>query len=155
MPRRKLNYREGDWFALPLRDGGWALGLAARIDGRGAVIGYFFGPRLPTLPGEVATADRRPEDAVFVASFGDLGLLDGSWKVICHHRPWEREAWPLPTFARQDVLSGAWTCVQYSDEDLTVPIREYACDDETARRLPEDGAWGAGAVERRLTGLLR
>jgi hypothetical protein len=41
MARRKLNYREGDWVAVPVWEGGWVPGIAARVDGRGGVLGYF------------------------------------------------------------------------------------------------------------------
>ena len=32
MARRKLPYDEGDWAAVPLEGGGYALGLIARMD---------------------------------------------------------------------------------------------------------------------------
>jgi hypothetical protein len=50
MGSQKINYREGDWFAVPLRDGGYAVGLVARMDNRGGVLGYFFGPRRDDVP---------------------------------------------------------------------------------------------------------
>lgn len=49
MARRKLNYKEGDWFAVPLGGAGYALGLVARVGRRGVTFGYFFGPRRVTL----------------------------------------------------------------------------------------------------------
>ncbi len=30
----KQKYEEGDWFAVPLRNGGYALGVVARLDGK-------------------------------------------------------------------------------------------------------------------------
>ena len=39
----KASYREGDWFAVPLRDGGYAAGLIARANPKGVLLGYFFG----------------------------------------------------------------------------------------------------------------
>jgi len=42
------SYSEGDWFAVPLRGGGFAAGVIARAMPRkeGVLLGYFFGPRL-------------------------------------------------------------------------------------------------------------
>src|SRR5207247_10946755 len=39
---KKLPYEEGTRFAVPLRDGGYGVGIVARIGGRGVTIGYFF-----------------------------------------------------------------------------------------------------------------
>jgi hypothetical protein len=48
---KKLTYREGDLFVLPLQDLGYAVGLVARSGPRGRVLfGYFFGPRYPEMP---------------------------------------------------------------------------------------------------------
>jgi hypothetical protein len=35
MLRKKLPYREGDWLTVPLLDNCYALGLVARMDGKG------------------------------------------------------------------------------------------------------------------------
>jgi hypothetical protein len=47
---RKLPDSEGDGFAVPLRDGGYAIGVVARMDRKGSVLGYFFGPRYDEPP---------------------------------------------------------------------------------------------------------
>jgi hypothetical protein len=36
---------EGDLFAVPLRDGGYGIGVVARVGRRGVLVGYFFGRR--------------------------------------------------------------------------------------------------------------
>jgi hypothetical protein len=48
----QANYNEGDWFAVPLREGGFAIGVIARVMPRkeGVVLGYFFGPRRNAVP---------------------------------------------------------------------------------------------------------
>lgn len=37
----KINDREGDWFAVPLRKGGYAVGLIAHANPDGVLLGYF------------------------------------------------------------------------------------------------------------------
>jgi hypothetical protein len=45
-----IKYREGDWFAVPLRNGGFAVGLVARANPKAALLGYFFGPKTKGYP---------------------------------------------------------------------------------------------------------
>lgn len=100
MPRRKLSYKEGTWFGVPLHDGGYSVGLVARADGRGSILGYFFGSEqrnLITLDDVTAFG---PEDAVLVTVFGDLGLLKGVWPIIGQAKDWSRSDWPMPLFGR-------------------------------------------------------
>jgi hypothetical protein len=152
--RKKMRYQEGDWFLVPLRDGGTALGLAARVSKMGGVaLGYFFA----RPPGEwaEATAVLRPEDAVLVRMFGDLHLIDGSWRILAPHGEWVRQRWPLPKFGRVDEPSGPAWIVEYADDDPSCTLRETRCNPDDARSLPEDGLAGAGAVEIVLTRLLR
>jgi hypothetical protein len=35
----QVNYREGDWFGVPLRDGGFAAGVIARANPKAALLG--------------------------------------------------------------------------------------------------------------------
>ncbi len=41
---KSLNYSEGDCISIPLREGGYARGVVARMNGSGIIFGYFFGP---------------------------------------------------------------------------------------------------------------
>ncbi len=75
---RKLPYKEGDWFAVPLRDGGFALGVVARMDGKGAVIAYLFGPRSEALPSLEAVGSKRATDAV-LARISHRTRFCGRW----------------------------------------------------------------------------
>lgn len=150
MPRKKLPYRPGDLFAVPLACGGFAIGLAARMDGRGTVLGYFFGPRHGEPPATGDIGELRRADALKVMKFGDLGLIEGRWHVFGQLPGWTPEDWPVPTFGRIDVVSGkrAWR-VRYRDQDLAWLSDEEIVVSE-ARVLPEDGLMGAVAVERWL-----
>ncbi len=82
MPRKKLPYREGDWFAVPLGDGDYAVGLVARMDGKGGVLGYFFGPLHDHVPAVQEIAHLIVADALVIERFSDLNLLQGAWRII-------------------------------------------------------------------------
>lgn len=102
MSRRKVNYIEGDWIALPLvRRGGWGLGLIARCKAP-SLLGYFFGPRFAQPPTMADVAGLRREHALLVANLGDLGLLNGEWLVVGHDPNWNRADWPIPLFVTKD-----------------------------------------------------
>lgn len=153
--KTKLPYAEGDWFAVPLRNGGYAVGLIARSGPSGKVLfGYFFGPKRDKLPTIDEVHGLTATHAILIGQFGDLGLLKGRWPILGGASRWEREAWPMPSLARIDVVSGAARKVTYSEDDPNRPIRETTCDPEEARQLPRDSLMGAGAVEIRLTNLL-
>lgn len=156
MPRRKLPYKEGDWFAVPLRTQGYGVGRVARMSGRGLVIGYFFGPKHNQLPTVEDVIDLTPDDAILIRRLGDLGLLEGEWPIIYRPEPevWLRNDWPLPAFGSIAVdQSRAWR-TEYSEEDINKVIREAQVDVEQARHLPDDALAGYGALEIVLTKLL-
>jgi hypothetical protein len=150
--RQKFSIPEGTWFAVPLRTGGYVVGLLARATGSGPAFGYFFGPRIATVPDIRSTENLSHKDAVFVAIFGDLGLIKNEWPIIGTHKEWKREDWPVVPFARIDEEGKKGWKVTYSDE-----LRENSnecCDIFVAKLLPRDGLWGYGAVEKQMTSLL-
>jgi hypothetical protein len=152
MRKRELPYREGDFFAVPLDGGGYAIGVLARADGRGCLLGYFFGPRRSELPGAEGVCALAPEDAARVMLVGDTGLLDGRWPIV--HRPerWDRGRWPVPAFARHYNRDTAFRVV-YDDVTLST-LRETRCSPEDVRGLPEDAALTEAAVVFVLSKLL-
>ena len=155
MPRRKINYKEGDWIALPLKGGGYALGIAARVWRGGAIFGYFFGPRHADVPAASETAGLMPSDAVLVCKFGDLGLLEGKWTVVCRSEDWRREGWPLPDFGRLDPMDPTYAVrVTYNEDCIAESIEERHVPPEEARSLPKDGLYGYVALELFLNRLL-
>lgn len=148
---KKLPYSEGSVFLVPLEGGGYARGVVARADRRGAVLGYFFGPRLQSTDA-VPLDDLRPAGAVLVLRFGDLGLLKGEWPVFGTIASWDRSAWPMPDFVRRESLRDIAWRVRYSEKDLCrVEIEERT---ELNSTLPPDGLSGSGAVEIKLSRLV-
>jgi len=98
MPKRKLPYSEGDFFAVPLKPDGYAVGIAIRIDGKGGIIGHFFQKKYDAPPAIDELESLTIEDSIHIEDFGDIGLRDGNWQVIGHNPKWDRTEWPMPTF---------------------------------------------------------
>lgn len=149
---RKLPYREGTWFAVPLQTNGYAVGVVARMDGRGGVFGYFFGPKRQKVPSLAEVIGFSKEDAVWLRQFGDLGFLEKAWPIIGESPNWRREDWPLPPFVRVSDISGKGTMSHYSDELKF--MYEGPCDPALASQYPQDALSGYVAVEIHLTRIL-
>jgi hypothetical protein len=153
-----MTYTEGDWFAVPLRDAGYAIGFVARKHSNelgGMIVGYFFGPRCRTVPTLEQVSSLRSNEALLVCRCGDLSLVDGTWPLIGHTSEAAALKWPVPPFLSKDPISGELRKVFYRDEDIRqIAHHEPALREEVAH-LHRDGLFGAGAVEIRLTSLLR
>jgi hypothetical protein len=151
----KVNYREGDWFAVPLREGGFAVGVVARANPGGVLLGYFFGPHRSEVPSLNQLEDLQPGDAVLVRKLGDLGLMQKKWPVLGQLDGWDRREWPMPVFVRYEQLTGRSFKVFYDDNDPNKVIREEQVPPGDAEQGPKDGLMGAGFAEKALTTLLR
>jgi hypothetical protein len=92
------------------------------------------------------------KDAVLVEMFGDLGIIQHQWPIIGPTPNWNRDAWPVPHFARKDPISGDLYVVEYSDSLQELCRKKVSQSDAIA--LPQDGLAGYGAVEIQLTKLL-
>ncbi|RSN36996.1 hypothetical protein DMC61_02675 [Amycolatopsis sp. WAC 04169] len=145
---RKLPYSTGDIFAVPLRDHGYALGVVARADGKGIVLGYFFGPRAESIEGLPEVRSFDIDSAIKVCRCGDLGLIRENWPLIGRVESWDPGQWNVPDFCRDGDIR-----VVYDGDSLEVS-REERLDPRECRRLPQDGLEGAGFVELKLTRLL-
>jgi hypothetical protein len=147
-------YGEGDWFAVPLRNGGFGVGLIARANSNGGLLGYFFGPRhvrVPVLSDLVGLSAR---DAVLIGKIGHLGLKQGKWPVLGRTAGWDRNEWPMPVFIRHEELSGRSYRVFYDPHDPNRLLREERVLVGETARGPEDGLMGAQYAEIRLSRLL-
>ncbi len=158
MRRKQIRYSEGQWFAVPLRKGGYAIGIIVRgsYKTKGG-IGYFFGPKYPNLPKDPDTWEKKPDEAILITQFGDLGILNGNWPIIQSTRPFSKEEWPIPKFGKNISLLPEKGFIREYGEDQSgelVLIRESVVDVHEINGLPKDGSLGGGAVEIRLTQLL-
>lgn len=64
----------GDWFAIPLRSGLFAVGRTAAVDERVAILGYFFGRFFGRLPSGSDTFAILPGDADIIGVCSLQGL---------------------------------------------------------------------------------
>ncbi|MEO7594294.1 MAG: DUF4259 domain-containing protein, partial [Byssovorax sp.] len=150
----RLNYSEGTWFAVPLRSGGFGVGIVARATSRGRVIlVYLYGPKRETVPTLTDVAELEPFAAVKVAIIGDLCLIRGDWPILGRAQQWHRDKWPIPLFVRSDELSRRAFVVRYDDRDPGLAISEVPVAYGTST-LERDCVMGAGSVESALTRLL-
>lgn len=146
----KLPYREGTWFAMPLRQGGYVVGRVARHSGDGCVLGYFFGPKRDTIPRLDELGELAPHSAIRVMRFGDLGLLNGRWTVIGENPGWEKEEWPMPIFTRKDSVTKTAIIIIYDDNNPLVELSNRQIPFETSG-IEGDSLSGAGAAETKLS----
>ena len=152
---KSINYSEGDCFVLPLRNGRFARGVVARLNRKGIVLGYFFGPALPVKSRAALDLSLRPDNAALVGLFGDLGLLKAEWRIIGRIEPWSRVVWRVPPFLRANEDTGRGFLVYYNEDtlDCAQEVKIGSANVDTSG-FPEDALWGYGAVEIRLTRLL-
>lgn len=149
------NYKEGDWFAVPLNPRGFAVGLAARNTTRGAIVlAYFFGHRFDSPPELSELSSLRPEDAIKTLKVGDLGIIEKKWPLIGRFPDWDRSTWPMPSFVRREPVTKLIWLVTYSDKNPNLVVSEKLITDEEAFGLETDGLYGYGAAEKVLSNLL-
>jgi len=149
---RKLPYREGTWFAVPLADGTFATGVVARLNGTGLTFCHFFGPRRIEMATIEAVERLQSEQAILREKVGDLGLIRHEWPIIGTSSQWVRSEWPLPTFISQDGITGQMLEFVYDDNLKIVEQRAYG-GTGPIEPLPE-GVAGSGYVEDVLSDLL-
>ena len=150
---KKINYKEGDIFTLPLRNGGFGVGLIARTSphNNGVLLGYFSDKKFENKP----TIEEANSLAIFpyIWRFGDLSLIDNTWINLGSYKHFENNKFTPPLFIRRDPLSKkAWE-VRYSNQDIT-KIESEIPTDFNRHDLETDGLSGSGAVEIMLGKLL-
>lgn len=149
-----LPYREGTWFAVPLANGGYGVGVVTRVGPIGRIIlAYFFGQKWREVPTLEQVAHLRAGDAIRHLRTGDLGILNRRWPLIGDADPWDRKAWPMPHFIRRaSTLQRAWR-VMYCDTDPGKLEREESISYDS-EGLESDSLFGYGATETLMTKLL-
>jgi hypothetical protein len=145
-------YYEGTWFAIPLRRGGYGVGVVARAKNKCA-LAYFFAPRLKSVPKIDEISNLRANVAIAAFRVGDLGLLNGDWPIIGNSSSWNRDDWPMPIFIRREPITLRNWLVIFSDTDPTKRIKEI--EEPTDRPdLRSDSLYGYGAAEIEMTKIL-
>lgn len=150
-----LPYQEGSCFAIPLRTGGFARGVVARMAPKGKVLlAYFFGPKLDIVPRLSEVDGLKAENAIQHLMVGDLGLINGEWPVLGAKTNWSLAEWPMRPLVRRDELSKRAWLVHYADADPNRVEREEPVPFEISGFGKAD-LYGYGAAEILLTNLLQ
>jgi len=151
MKTKKIKFKEGDLFAVPLQQGGYVIGLAAR-DNKGITLGYFFNLVYASLPVEVKGDVISKDNVIFIGKFSAQGIEKGEWPLINTDFIFNRDEWPIPVFQMQHPLTEKYFAVIY-DETL-VNEKRYAITEQEASKLFGDGLHGYGVIETKLSRLL-
>jgi hypothetical protein len=149
----RVQYRAGDCYAVPLRGGGFAVGVVARAKDP-VLFGYFFGPRHSKVPDLTECQRLAPADAILIGPFGHLGIVNGTWPLIGRLDDWDRATWPMPPLIRNEELTGRSFLVWHDDNDPIRVIREDLIPPGQAAAGPRDGLMGHGYVETLLSRIL-
>jgi hypothetical protein len=133
-------YAAGDWFAIPLRFGLFAVGRAAVVDERGAILGYFFGQFFERLPSSSDTLALLPGDADIIGVCSLHGLRGGVWPAIAN----DPRPWTIPIFREIEPATGIIRWKTFKPPNLMTAI--------TFEREPKEAGtqnWGLpmGALE--------
>jgi hypothetical protein len=116
------HYATGDWFAIPLRFGLFAVGRAAAVDGRGIILGYFFGRFFERLPVSGDILALTPGDAEIIGVCDQHGLRSGEWPVIATARTRDPRPWVIPIFRTIEPAVGVMRWKTFDPADLTTEI---------------------------------
>jgi hypothetical protein len=159
MLKKHIKYKEGQWFAIPLKNGGYATGIIVRGSymTKGG-LGYFFGPKYKEIPSYTETYQKNKDNPILIGWFGDLGIIKGDWPIIENGRNFIREDWPVPKFQRKSSLTeGKVYVVEYGqNNEVHDSIREILVPiNKEILKYPEDGLYGSEAIEKELEKLLK
>jgi len=147
------DYSEGDFFAVPLKSGGYGIGIAVCVGPQRTVVGRFFESVYDELPTADELNHLTEDDSVHIEHFRDDGFQDGSWKIIGQHPSWDAYEWPIPRFGvfqpnANDSQGQAFEIEL--DEDLR-SARQKKVSVEHFRTLPYEILVPAKAAEITLT----
>ena len=141
----RKNYKEGGWFAIPVSEGQFALGLMARTPRGHGAIGYFFGPYTSIPEAEKASHQVSRNDAIEIADFSDLAIWDGQWPILRSSERWDRSQWPVPDMTRIDIVTGRYAHLSRYDDKFKFQW-EIVISVEDAVRFPEDCCRGSESL---------
>ncbi|HEY5463067.1 MAG TPA: Imm26 family immunity protein [Hanamia sp.] len=143
--RKKLKIKEGDIFAVPLRLGGYGIGLIARHN-KGITLGYFFSKVFTSIPEDLNMSGINHWKITLIGKFSPLGIEKDEWPLLKTNFQFKCEDWPIPVLKMQDPITGQYFSVLY-DESLLHEKRQKI-DKEEADMLFGHGLYGYEALEK-------
>lgn len=152
--KSRRNYKKGDAFAVPLENGGFAIGVAARTIPRGhTFLAYFFGPRRPSIPRLDELADLTYRDNLTAALCSDLGLINEEWTILGNISNWHDSEWPIPAFKWMNPERTQAKLVKYEISRNFNRISQTDCPLDL-QGYPEEGFWGYIYAQEKLDMML-
>jgi hypothetical protein len=147
----------GDLFIVQTNDRRIALGLIARGGRTAGKLGYFFRIELLDQAKEKNALVLEPEQAIWIAMFGDLHILRGKWPLIGKLNGFTRESWPMPVFVHHHEGFNINYVRTYDENNLEMlgnwPESQVPAHIDTSFQV-EDGLAGAEYVENYLMKIL-
>ncbi len=92
--RRRIKYEEGDWFAVPIGEGIYCLGMVGGKDPQiRSFIGYYFPKTFDSVPTVDDIQGLQSSDAVFISWTGNPGVYSGVWPIIGRQPDFNKHEW--------------------------------------------------------------
>lgn len=151
MRKKKIKIIEGNIFAVPLVQGGYAIGLIARRH-KTSSLGYFFDKIYLSPPEELDIADINNWKVALIGQFSAIGIEEGEWPLLKTNFDFNREEWPIPVLKMQDPLSEKYFAVIY--DDTLFNEERHLITKEEADKLFGHGVYGYVALEKKLSSIL-
>lgn len=151
MKKKKLKVKEGDVFAVPLLQGGFAIGLIAR-NHKTSNLGYFFAKIFTSVPNESDTAGISRWPVALIGQFSAIGIQEGEWPLLKTNFQFNREDWPIPVLKMQEPISEQYFAVIY--DDTLFNEERHRITKEEADRLFGHGVYGYVALQKKLSSIL-
>jgi hypothetical protein len=148
---KKIKAKEGDVFAVPLRQGGYAIGLIAR-EHKTITLGYFFDTVYSSVPEQMDVTDITKWKVALIGKFSSMGIENGEWPLLKTTFKFIREEWPIPVLKMQEPLSEKYFAVIY--DDTLINEERHLISEAESKKLFSHGLYGYGALEKKLTSIL-
>ena len=151
MRKKKIKVEEGDIFAVPLRQGGYDIGLIARKH-KTSNLGYFFDKVYQSPPETLDVTGINNWKVTLIGQFSAIGIEEGEWPLLKTAFNFKREDWPIPVLKMQEPITEQYFAVLY--DDTLFNEKRYLITKEAADKLFGHGVYGYGALEKKLSSIL-
>jgi hypothetical protein len=151
MKTKKIKFKEGQVFAVPLRQGGYVLGILVREYIK-ITLGYFFNKIYPTIPDKVDKSEISIDKIALIALFSSMGIEDGYWPLVETNLLFKKGDWPIPLMKMQDPLTEKYYSVLF-DETLINDERKLISE-EIAQKLFDHSLHGYVSLEKKVSTIM-
>lgn len=151
MGKQRMYVKEGQWFAVPVRDGQYSLALVMRVSTIGTGILSTFFDVVSNSPEELLAQLPIDESVrVFRLRHGHLGFKLKTWVPLQMNQGFRREDWPVPLYKRHGMDHLFLQAVMRLDPETLEPAEIFDYQGKDYERLQTDRLAGSGFVELAL-----